>query len=61
MLVEDKTLCHRVVNGRQQGRVIIAEVQQANRFFMCAGLRPGDGLEQLVEGAVTAGQCDEPI
>ncbi len=61
MFFENKAFVHGMVDSRKQRGVIIFCVQQPDRFFMMTDLTPSDGLEQFVEGAVTAGQSNETI
>lgn len=53
---KDKAFLFGVVDGSHERLEISARIEQANRFFMDANLSPGNGLEQFVEGAKSAGQ-----
>ncbi len=56
MLGEDETLGHSVIHRGKQVVVVIAHIEQTNRLFVRAGLRPGDGFKQFVPCAEAAGQ-----
>jgi hypothetical protein len=55
VLRENKAFLFGVQYHRHQRLEVIAHVQQADRFFVFTNLRPGEGFEQFLEGAITAG------
>jgi hypothetical protein len=45
MFLKDEAFLYRMVNGRQQGGIIVLHIEQTNRFLMSTRLRPRDGFE----------------
>ena len=56
MFRKNKSLSYGVIHCGEQGIVVIAHIEQADRFFVRARLRPGDGFKELVPCAVAARQ-----
>src|SRR5215207_5308603 len=61
MFLKNKAFCHGMVNGGNEGSVIVPYIEQTDRFFMCTRLCPGDSFEQFIEGAKTAWHGDVTV
>ena len=61
MLGAQEALGHRVVEERREAVVEAAHVQQPAGLAVHPELRPGDDLEELLEGAQPAGQREEAV
>ncbi len=56
-----EAFAHAVGQELQQGVVVAARIEDADRLVVVAELAPGPDLEQLLEGADAAGQGDEGV
>ena len=58
MLGADESRLDRAVEERDEGREVTVVVEQTRGLRVQAELVPGEHLEELVEGAIAAGQRD---
>jgi hypothetical protein len=57
----DEAFAYGVVQIGQEGAVVVVVVQQDARLAVQAELGPGEGLEELLDGAEAAGECYERL